>query len=67
MEVNPRFTAPDGAFSVSHPVASSAYRITTEPSGVTAEFLAGDGGVMRLFSEPAAGRPAQEIARAVVK
>lgn len=67
VEVNPRFTAPDGAFSVSHPVQSSAYRITTEPSGVTAEFLAGDGGVMRLFSEPAAGRPAQEIARAVVK
>jgi hypothetical protein len=64
--INPRFTAADGAFSVAHPAPSSAYRITTEPNGVTAEFLAGDGGTLQLFSEPAAGRSAQEIAKALV-
>ncbi|MDQ2635659.1 MAG: hypothetical protein M3Y83_02125 [Actinomycetota bacterium] len=67
VEVNPRFTAADGGFTVNHPTPSSAYRITTQPNGVTAEFLAGDGGTMRLFSEPAADRSAKEIARALVK
>lgn len=67
VEVNPRFTADDGAFTVHHPTPSSAYRISTQPNGVTAEFLAGDGGTMRLFSEPAAGRSAKAIAKALVK
>jgi hypothetical protein len=67
VEINPRFTAADGAFSVSHPAPSSAYRITTKPNGVTAEFLAGDGGTMQFFSEPAAGRSPQEIARTLVQ
>ena len=67
VEINPRFTAADGAFSVSHPAASAAYRITTKPNGVTADFLAGDGGTMQFFSEPAANRSAQDIARALVK
>lgn len=65
--INPRFTAADGAFSVSHPAASSAYRITTKPNGVTAEFLAGDGGTMQFFSEPANGRSAADIAKTLVK
>lgn len=65
--VNPRFAAADGGFTVNHPTPSSAYRITTQPNGVTAEFLAGDGGTMRLFSEPAADRSAKEIAKALVK
>ncbi|MFC3778588.1 hypothetical protein [Mycolicibacterium holsaticum] len=67
VEVNPRFTADDGAFTVHHPTPSSAYRISTQPNGVTAEFLAGDGGTIRLFSEPAAGRSAKAIAKALVK
>ena len=67
VEINPRFTAADGAFSVSHPAASAAYRITTKPNGVTADFLAGDGGTMQFFSEPAANRSAQDIARELVK
>lgn len=66
VEINPRFTAPDGAFSVSHPTPSSAYRITTKPNGVTAEFLAGDGGTLQLFSEPAANRSARDIAKKLV-
>ena len=36
--VNPRFTAPGGAFSVSYPAAGSAYKITTDANGVTADF-----------------------------
>jgi hypothetical protein len=64
--INPRFTAPDGAFSVSYPAEGSAYRITTEPNGVTADFLGGDGGTMQLFSEPAGNRSPEEIAKALI-
>lgn len=64
---NPVFTAPDGSFSVSYPVASSAYKVTTDPSGVTAEFQAGDGGMLHLFSEPAKGRDAEDIANSLVR
>jgi hypothetical protein len=67
VEINPRFTAADGSFSVSHPAPSSAYRITTRPNGVIAEFLAGDGGKMQLISQPAEGRSAQDIAKSLVK
>jgi hypothetical protein len=65
--VNPRFTAPDGAFSVSYPAPGTAYKITTNPNGIRADFLGGDGGTMQLISEPAHGRPPEEIARALVK
>ncbi len=64
---NPRFTAPDGSFSVSHPAQSTAYKITTNPNGVRADFLGGDGGTMQLISEPAHGRTPEEIAKALVK
>ena len=56
VETNPRFTAADGAFSVSYPAEGSAYKITTKPNGVTADLQAGDGGTLQLFSEPAANR-----------
>ena len=65
--VNPRFTAPDGTFSVSHPAPSQAYRITTSPTGVRADFLAGDGGTMQLMSRPANGRSAEQIANDLVQ
>ncbi|MET0450530.1 MAG: hypothetical protein ABW137_01715 [Mycobacterium sp.] len=60
--INPRFTAADGAFSVSYPAEGSAYKITTGDRGITADLLAGDGGTMRLFSQPAAGRTPRDIA-----
>ena len=63
----PRFAAPNGAFSVAYPAPGSAYQIKTERSGITATFTAGDGGVMQLFSEPAAGRSARDVATATVK
>ena len=65
--INPRFAAPDGSFSVSYPASNSAYRITTESDGVIAEFTGGDGGTMRLFSEPARGREARQIADDLVR
>jgi hypothetical protein len=48
VETNPRFIAPDGAFSVSYPAGGAAYKITTKPNGVTADLLAGDGGTLAL-------------------
>jgi hypothetical protein len=65
--VNPRFTAPDGSFSVSYPAPSPAYRITTSPTGVRADFLGGDGGTMQLMSRPANGRTPEQIANSLVK
>ncbi len=59
--VNPRFTAPDGSFSVSYPVPGAAYEVTTEADGVTAEWTAGDGGTLRLFSRPAQGRDSKQV------
>jgi hypothetical protein len=64
---NPRFTAADGTFSVSYPAAGAAYKVTTAADSVTADLLAGDGGTMRLFGQPAAGRTPKEIATALVK
>jgi hypothetical protein len=65
--INPRYTAADGTFSVAYPAPGTAYKVTTGDRGVVAELLAGDGGTMRLFSEPAAGRTPKEIANELVK
>jgi hypothetical protein len=63
---NPRFTAPGGEFSVSYPAPGAAYDVTVEPNGITAVWTAGDGGTLRLFSQPAEGRNAEQIATALV-
>ena len=63
----PRYEAPDGSFSVSYPSAGSAYNVSTTKSGVTATYTGGDGGVLQLFSEPAKGRSARDVVRALVK
>jgi len=62
VEVNPRFTSADGAFSVSYPVEGAAYEVSKHDDGITAVLKAGDGGTMQLFSRPAAGRTPKEIA-----
>jgi RsiW-degrading membrane proteinase PrsW (M82 family) len=67
IETNPRYTAADGSFSVSYPAPGSAYRITRNPRGVTAELLVGDGGKLQLLSVPAAGRSPRRIADDLVK
>ncbi|BBY58254.1 hypothetical protein [Mycolicibacterium sarraceniae] len=63
----PRFTAPDGSFSVSYPAPGSAYEVTTDARGITAKFTGGDTGYMQLFSQPAAGRSARDIADELLK
>jgi hypothetical protein len=64
---NPRFTATDGSFSVSYPAEGTAYKVTQNPNGITAEFTAGDGGTLQLFSTPAGGRSPKDIAAGLVK
>ncbi|MGV0808103.1 zinc ribbon domain-containing protein [Mycolicibacterium setense] len=64
---NPRFTAADGAFSVAYPATGAAYSVTTADDGVTADFLAGDGGTMQLIGMPAAGRTPKGIATALLE
>jgi len=65
--VNPRFTAPDGSFSVDYPAASAAYTVSTDEHGVTAHLDVSDGGTMRLFSRPADGKTPKEIADQLVR
>ncbi|OMC36287.1 hypothetical protein A5740_06570 [Mycobacterium sp. GA-1841] len=63
----PRFTAPDGAFSVSYPASSSVYRPSTADDGVTVDYLIDDGGTMQLIGRPAGGRTPKQIAKALVE
>lgn len=57
----PRYVAPGEAFSVSYPAPGTAYETTTDPHGVTARYVSGDGGVLRLFGEPARRRVARKV------
>jgi hypothetical protein len=62
----PRFTAPDSGFSVAYPTPGSAYDITFADDGVTALYTGGDGGTLKLWSRPAGGRSAKEIAQSIL-
>ena len=62
----PRFVAPGGEFSVAYPPPDAPYAVGTADNGVTARLTAGDGGVLRLFSEPARGRDARQIVEQLV-
>jgi len=64
---NPRFTPNSGEFSVSYPGPGTAYNATLEPNGVVLDLLVGDGGTLRLFGEPAAGRTPRQVAEDVLK
>lgn len=61
VQASPRYVAADGSFSVSYPAPGTAYDITLEDDGVSATYTGGDGGVMELFSVPAAGRAAEDV------
>jgi hypothetical protein len=63
---NPRFTSADGEFSVEYPPPGTAYEATLQPDGVVLDLLAGDGGTLHLFGEPARGRTPREIAEDVI-
>lgn len=66
VSTNPRFTAPGGAFSVAYPAPGAAYDVKTDAAGVTARFTAGEGGELRLTSEPAKGRNARDVAKSFI-
>lgn len=66
VSTNPRFTSESGEFSVSYPGEGTAYEATFESDGVVLELTAGDGGVLRLFGQPAEGRTAEEITKQVI-
>jgi hypothetical protein len=57
----PRFVAAGGEFSVAYPPPGSGYAVDTTANGVTARLTGGDGGLLRLFSEPANGRDARQV------
>ncbi|MCV7224846.1 hypothetical protein [Mycolicibacterium komossense] len=63
---NPRFTSADGEFAVSYPPAGTAYESTLQPDGVVLELHAGDGGTLRLFGRPAAGRTSRQVVDDVI-
>lgn len=62
VSTNPRFTSDDGQFSVSYPGPETAYDATFEPNGVVLNLLAGDGGTLRLFGQPANAQTPRQIA-----
>lgn len=66
VSTNPVFTPPDGGFSVSYPTPGVAYEVTTQDNGVTARWLLGDGGTLRLLGQPAAGRDATAVVKQVL-
>lgn len=57
----PRFVASGGQFAVSYPEPGAAYDVTTRADAVNARLTAGDGGLLRLFGEPARGRDARQV------
>ncbi|MCB1288851.1 MAG: hypothetical protein KDB47_14365 [Mycobacterium sp.] len=62
----PRYVAPGESFSVSYPGQGSAYEVSSGPDGVTARYTAGDGGLLRLFGEPAKGRVARRVVTDII-
>ncbi|HZQ32688.1 MAG TPA: zinc ribbon domain-containing protein [Mycobacterium sp.] len=62
----PRFTPAGAEFSVAYPGEGTAYRVTMQPDGVTADYTGGDGGTMQLFGQPAAGRSPTDIAKSLM-
>lgn len=61
VSTNPRFIAPGEAFSVSYPAPGANYSVSTDDTGVMAEWTSGDGGTLRLFGTPAEGREARQV------
>lgn len=57
----PRFVAAGGEFSVAYPSAGDPYVVTLADNSVTARSTVGDGGTLRLFSEPARDRDARTV------
>lgn len=63
VQINPRFTPADGAFSVAYPGQGTAYEARFNPHGVVLAFGAGDQGTLELSGEPAGDRTPRQIAK----
>lgn len=59
----PRFTAQGGEFSVAYPAPGTAYEVSFDANSVRAKYTGGDGGTLKLWGQPADGKPAQVIAK----
>lgn len=64
---NPRFTSADGGFTVAYPTPDSAYAVSTDDVGVTARYTGGTGGTLRLWSQPARGRSAEDVLDDIIR
>jgi hypothetical protein len=62
----PRFTPENGEFTVAYPGEGTAYRVTKQPNGVTADYTGGDGGTQQLFSKPAGGRSPRDVLKSLL-
>jgi hypothetical protein len=62
----PRFTPENGEFTVAYPGEGTAYRVTKQPNGVTADYTGGDGGTLQLFSKPAGGRSPRDVLKSLL-
>jgi hypothetical protein len=61
IDVNPRFVAETGEFSVQYPGSGSLYKATLYPDWVALEYMGGDTGTLDLWGEPAGKRTAKQV------
>ena len=61
IDVNPRFVAEGGEFSVQYPGPGSLYKATLYPDWVSMEYSGGDTGTLDLWGEPAGKRTARQV------
>jgi hypothetical protein len=67
VETNPRFAAPNGAFTVNYPGEGTAYKATFNSNGVVLDYVGGDTGTLALFGEPAQDRSPKDITLDVIR
>jgi hypothetical protein len=67
VQILPRFSPADGAFSVAYPQAGSAYHAAITPHGVLLNYLSGDRGTLKLYAEAAGNRTPRQIAKDLIK
>jgi hypothetical protein len=66
IDINPRFFAEDGEFSVQYPAPGSLYKPTLYQDWVALEYLGGDTGVLDLWGEPAGNRTARQVVEKMI-
>jgi hypothetical protein len=66
IDINPRFVAEDGEFSVQYPSPGSLYEPTLYEDWVALEYLGGDTGVLDLWGEPAGKRTARQVVEKMI-